>query len=233
MFGHGHSRVLVVEDDHMVRLVLRCALRKAGYDVDMAGSAAEARMAMAHDPPDLVLLDLGLPDADGGEILLELRSDADEGVLPVIVVTSRNLPEEKVRLLRMGADDYLVKPFDNDELVARVDALFRRARMATKAVEPVADDIVIDIRSRRAVVRGETVDLRAREFDLLVRLASEPARVFSREELLVTVWKSSADWQDDATVTEHIRRLRRKIEVDPDAPRHLVTIRGAGYTFRP
>jgi DNA-binding response OmpR family regulator len=160
--------------------------------------------------------------------------------LPVIFVTGRGAETDKVVGLRMGADDYVVKPFSAPELVARIHSVLRRARPAGTAAgapgEGEAFDfgrLRVDCATREVTVDGRDVAMTAREFDLLAFMVQSPRRVFSREQLLSNVWESSTAWQDPATVTEHIRRIRRKIEDDPDSPRWLVTVRGIGYRFEP
>ena len=162
--------------------------------------------------------------------------------MPVILLTGRSAEADKVLGLRSGADDYVLKPFSPDELVARVETVLRRSgRLSGPAAlpEPAAGRVLefggleVDLDSREVRVAGRHVAMTAREFDLLAFLASAPRRVFSREQLLRQVWDSSTEWQADATVTEHVRRIRRKIEPDPDQPRWVLTIRGAGYRFEP
>ena len=205
-------KILVVEDDPDISDLLRRVLESDGYEVEMATDSAGALRAVAEGAPDLVLLDVVL----GGEGGLE---------------------GDRIAGLRMGADDYIVKPFSRGELSARIETVLRRARPAAtpEAKEASAGmifgDLRIDLSTREVERAGELIELTAMEFNLLAFLASSPRQVFSRQQLLQNVWSSSSEWQDEATVTEHIRRVRRKIEVDPDHPRWITTVRGVGYRF--
>jgi DNA-binding response OmpR family regulator len=229
------QRILVVEDDADIRLLLCRLLEREGYE---AHPAADALAAMEHfggGHPDLVLLDLGLPDVDGMEVLGRIRARSS---VPVIMLTGRAAEQDRIAGLRGGADDYVAKPFSAGELVARVQGVLRRSQPApasstTPSQELAFDGLVIDQSAREVRLGGTVVPMTAKEFDLLAFLAAAPRQVFTREQLLRQVWDSSTEWQDDATVTEHVRRLRRKIEPDPDRPRWLVTVRGVGYRFEP
>jgi len=226
--------VLVVEDDPEMRRLLAQLLEADGYDADAVAGSGEALAAVVSNEPDLVLLDVVLGQDDGRELLLELRALSD---VPVVFLTGRGLETDRIAGLRMGADDYIVKPFSPGELAARIESVLRRCRPVVKA--PFAAGglsfgaLRIDRRSREVTSDGEPIDLTAKEFDLLVFLATSPRQVFSRQQLLEHVWSSSCDWQDEATVTEHVHRLRRKIEAEPDHPRRIVTVRGIGYRFEP
>jgi DNA-binding response OmpR family regulator len=227
------QRVLVVEDDADVRHLLLRLLERDGYAVAEAHDALGAMEAIGADPPDLVLLDLGLPDVDGMELLERIRGRSG---VPVIMLTGRTAEQDRIAGLRGGADDYVAKPFSPGELSARVESVLRRTTGSSAApdVQELAfDGLVIDRGAREVRVGGEVVSVTAKEFDLLAFLAAAPRQVFTREQLLRQVWESSAEWQDGATVTEHVRRLRRKVEADPDRPRWLVTVRGVGYRFEP
>jgi len=209
-------------------------LEADGYEVEGVAHSSEALAAVASREPNLVLLDVVLGEEDGRELLLELRVLSD---VPVVFLTGRGLETDRIAGLRMGADDYVVKPFSPGELTARIESVLRRCRPARPAC-PVAGglrfgELRIDRRSREVECSGRLIDLTAKEFDLLVFLATSPRQVFSRQQLLEHVWSSSPDWQDEGTVTEHIYRLRHKIEVDADRPQRIVTIRGAGYRFEP
>lgn len=228
------SRILAVEDEPLVRGLIVKVLEFEGFEVVEAADALAATRAMVESPPDLVLLDIGLPGTNGLDFLAHVRQEGD---LPVIFLTGAGSEEQRIAGLKEGADDYIVKPFSPGELVARIETVLRRARRS--GVAPPVDDrksfdgLTIDGRSREVHVDGRRIDLTAREFDLLDYLASSPRQVFSREQLLQQVWGSSSEWQDPATVTEHVRRVRRKIEADPDAPRWVQTVRGVGYRFEP
>jgi len=178
------------------------------------------------------VLDMMLPGVNGLDILRRIRTAGD---MPVIMLTARAEESDRVAGLELGADDYVVKPFSPRELAARVNGVLRRA--APKA-DPVSeslefDGLVIDNRSREVRLAGELVEMTPKEFDVLAHLASSPRQVFSRADLLRDVWQSSPDWQDPATVTVHVRRIRNKIESDPENPRWITTVWGVGYRFEP
>jgi DNA-binding response OmpR family regulator len=226
----SRGEVLVVDDDPDVLGLLEAVLRAEGFTVRAVGSATEALASVKADRPDVVLLDLMLADSDGLDVLTEIRTIAD---IPVVLLTGRGAEADRVLGLRMGAEDYVVKPFSPPELVARIDNILRRAaqRPGTKPLKFGA--LCIDLESREVVVNGTLVPTTAKEFDLLAYLAGSPRQVLSRNQLLQQVWASSSEWQDEATVTEHVRRLRLKIESDPERPRWIVTVRGLGYRFDP
>ena len=225
------TRVLVVDDEPMVREVLARYLAKEGYAVDVAEDGEQALAAYAQALPDLVLLDLMLPRIDGLEVFRRIREQAPTAV---IMLTARGEETDRVVGLELGADDYVTKPFSPREVVARVRAVLRRSSRATS--EPprivVVGDLEID-GPKRELRRGAVpVRLTRKEFDLLYLLASTPGRAFTRSELLEDVWDFAWDG-DTATVTVHVRRLREKIEEDPSNPIHLITVWGVGYRFDP
>jgi DNA-binding response OmpR family regulator len=224
------GRVLAVDDDEAILAMLVRVLGAEGFAVDGVTSAGAAIARLKTDVPDVVLLDVGLADADGFEVLSTLRKHLD---VPVILVTGRGAEPDRVRGLRTGADDYVVKPFSYPELAARIDTVLRRSGGRTLPVVREFGDLSIDVAAREVHVAGELIPTTAKEFDLLAFLAASPGRVFSREDLLREVWASSSEWQDPATVTEHVRRLRLKIEAEPDRPRWITTMRGVGYRFDP
>ena len=223
-------RVLVAEDDDDLRTFLQDSLRAEGMVVETAADGAGALLAVGSDPPDIVLLDLDLPDLDGLDVLSAVRR---RGNLPVIVLTGRRLEEDRITGLESGADDYMLKPFSTRELVARIRTVLRRSNEAPSTDSAVIewDGLVVDSTARTVTVNGRPVELTKREFDLLAFLAAHPNQVFSRQDLLANVWGSSEDWQVPATVTEHVRRIRLKLEVDPASPRWLHNVRGVGYRF--
>jgi DNA-binding response OmpR family regulator len=229
--SYERGRALVADDDLDVRGLVAAALESAGFEVDIAADGVEAIRLFERDAPDIVVLDVVMPGMTGLNVLERIRQ---QGGTPVVMLSSMDDEDTKVRGFRLGADDFVGKPFSTRELMARVDAVLRRAgdrREGSGVLAFGADELVLDARRREVVVRGESIETTAREFDLLFHLASAPGRVFTRQELLRDVWRSSEDWQQPGTVTEHVRRLRRKIEVDPNRPRWLVTIRSVGYRF--
>jgi DNA-binding response OmpR family regulator len=230
------ARVLVIDDDPQVRTLVARLLRHEGYTVIEAADAVSALREMDAHKPDLVLLDVVMPQVDGIDLLGEIRQRSN---VPVIMLTALGDEADRILGLKSGADDYMVKPFSPGELSARIESVLRRAQMNAGEAADAAPTVLqfgeleIDPKTRDVRVNGELVALTAREFDLLSFLASSPRQVFDRQQLLSQVWLSSADWQDPATVTEHVRRIRRKIEADADRPRWVKTVRGVGYRFEP
>jgi DNA-binding response OmpR family regulator len=226
------TRVLVVDDEPTVREVVAGYLRRDGHLVSEAADGPTALRLLDSEKPDLVVLDMMLPGVNGLDILRRIRASGD---LPVIMLTARSEESDRVAGLELGADDYVVKPFSPRELAARVNGVLRRA--APKAVPASErlefDGLVIDNRSREVHRGGALVELTPKEFDVLAYLAAQPRQVFSRADLLKDVWQSSPDWQDSATVTVHVRRIRNKIETDPENPRWITTVWGVGYRFEP
>jgi DNA-binding response OmpR family regulator len=234
MAGMSESRgaILVVDDEPTIAEVVARYLERAGYGTRAVHDGPSAVAAAASSPPDLVVLDLMLPGFDGLEVMRRLQSDHDARV-PVILLTAKGEESDRVVGLQSGADDYVVKPFSPAELVARVDAVLRRARGDETAAAPVQfGDLAIDPQARSVAVAGREIELTHREFDLLAFLAAHPGQVFSRDQLMDRVWRLSF-YGDTTTVTVHIRRLRAKIEPDPASPRWIQTVWGVGYRFRP
>ena len=228
----GRRTVLVVDDEPTIAEVVSRYLERAGYSATTAADGLEAVRLAGERRPDLVVLDVMLPGLDGLQVLRRLR-EGEEGPTPVILLTARGEQEDKLAGLRSGADDYVVKPFSPSELVARVDAVLRRVRPPTTEAEPLRfDGLEIDVRGRRVAVAGEEVQLSQREFDLLEFFASNPGQAFSRDQLLDRVWGTVLP-ADTGTVTVHVRRLRAKIEPDPERPRFIQTLWGVGYRFQP
>ncbi len=223
------ARILVVEDEPNIREVITLYLRRAGYEVDVAGDGAAALESLAARMPDLVVLDLMLPQVGGLEIARWLR---ERGDTPIIMLTARREEPDRIAGLEMGADDYVVKPFSPQELVSRVRAVLRRTQGGPEPGLLIFDELRIDPRTRLVAVRGEERSLTAREFDLLWVMARHPRQVFSRDQLLDAVW-GLTEYIDPSTVTVHIRRLREKIEADPANPQHILTAWGVGYRFEP
>lgn len=226
----AQQTVLVVDDEPMVREVLTQYLARDGFEVVEASDGAAALDAFERSSIDLVLLDLMLPEVHGLEVLRRLRATAD---VPVILLTALGDERDRVAGLELGADDYVVKPFSPREVAARVRSVLRRSGRPESPVTIEFGDVFLDV-ERRVVQRdGEDLELTRLEFELLVFLASNPGRVVSRDEALRSVWDSSPEWQDPATVTVHVRRLRQKLEVNPSEPVHLLTAYGIGYRFEP
>jgi DNA-binding response OmpR family regulator len=222
--------ILVVDDDIDLVDVVRSALEREGFAVDDAADGATALDKIADDTPELVVLDLGLPKVRGLDVLRQVRADH---AVPVIVLSGRSDEADRIIGLELGADDYVVKPFSPRELVARVRSVLRRSGNGQHATALSFPELVLDLATREVRVRDEHVDLRRREFDLLAFLCSSPRQVFTREQLLRQVWDSEPEWQGVGTVSEHVHRLRAKVEIDPARPSRIVTVRGVGYRFVP
>ncbi len=222
--------VLVVDDEEGIRELLSRYLQMEGYDVCLAGDGAAALTLIGERDPDLVLLDRILPAEDGLDVLTRLRRESD---VPVILLTGMGEEGDRVLGLKLGADDYVVKPFSPAEIAARISSVLRRSRVDPAPSRLDFDGLALDAGSREVSVDGVVVETTHKEFEVLLFLATSPRQVFSREQLLDQVWDSSSEWQDPATVTEHIRRIRKRIEPDPNNPRWIRTVRGAGYRFEP
>jgi DNA-binding response OmpR family regulator len=223
------TAILLVDDDDAVRDVVGRRLEAAGYAVREASNGEAALEAVRSRPPDLIVLDLVLGGMDGLAVLRAVRAGSR---VPVIMLTSAGDEADRVLALELGADDYVVKPFLPRELVARVRALLRRSQTLAPSTLLVFDELIIDLQAREAFRDGQLIALTNREFELLAFLAASPRRTFSRAQLLEHVWGADG-WQDEATVTEHMHRLRRRVEADPSHPRRLATVRGVGYRFDP
>jgi two-component system response regulator ResD len=232
MADHTRGSVLVVDDEPTIAEVVSRYLERAGYSTRVAADGTHALQDMAKHRPDLVVLDLMLPGIDGLEVMRRMRERDPERVA-VILLTAKGEESDRVIGLRLGADDYVVKPFSPAELVARVDAVLRRVDTSPVHEAPLqCGDLTIEPASRRVHVRGEEIQLTQREFDVLLFLARHPGQVFSRNQLMDAIWQYSF-YTDTSTVTVHIRRLRTKIELDPAQPRHIETVWGVGYRFAP
>jgi DNA-binding response OmpR family regulator len=226
-----NEQILVVDDEPMVREVVVAYLEREGFHVDEAGTGRAALKCIEESPPDLIVLDVMLPEVDGFSVLTELRRTRD---IPVILLTARTEEPDRVLGLELGADDYVVKPFSPRELVARVRSVLRRTTAVEKPAEVLEfSGLRIDEQARVVTLDGNEIEMTPKEFDLLAFLARSPRQVFSRSQLLEQVWDSSADWQDPSTVTVHVRRLRRKLETDQENPRWITTVWGVGYRFEP
>jgi DNA-binding response OmpR family regulator len=223
--------ILVVEDDPALRSGLVMNLSEVGYTVRAEARGDRALESILADPPDLVLLDLILPGLDGMQVLRRMRRDGYLG--PVIILSARDTNPDKIRGLDDGADDYVTKPFDLEELLARVAAALRRERIRIGAENVVSwDDVTVDLAAHRVERAGEIEHLTPREFDLLSFLIRNPGRTYSRADLLESIW--GMDYGGTLrTVDNFVRALRVKLERDPQRPEHFVTVRGHGYRFDP
>jgi two-component system alkaline phosphatase synthesis response regulator PhoP len=218
------SYILIVDDDPAARRRLSNVFEVEGYEVREVSSGTDAVTHLANSSPELLLLDLLLPDISG----LEVLRAAVEQAVPVIVAGGVRSELTGVRALQLGADDFVMEPVRPVELTARVGALLRRSR-GHDGGSITINDLRIDLAARTVHVRDDMIELTPKEFDLLAFLATRPGKALTRHQLLAGVWRSSSTWQSQATVTEHIHRLRAKIEVDPSRPRIVVTVRGVGY----
>jgi two-component system response regulator ResD len=230
--AHPRGSVLVVDDEPTIAEVVSRYLERAGYHARVASDGPAAVKAAAEQRPDLVVLDLMLPGIDGLEVMRRLR-DSESRRTAIILLTAKGEESDRIVGLRLGADDYVVKPFSPAELVARVDAVLRRVDPGPDH-EPVLqfEGLEIDPGARRLRVGEEEVLLTQREFELLLFLARHPGQAFTRNVLMDRVWRFSF-YTDTSTVTVHIRRLRAKLEPNPAAPRYIETVWGVGYRFAP
>jgi DNA-binding response OmpR family regulator len=225
--------ILVVEDETSIAEVVGLYLKRAGYRVQIAPNGRQALDLFEKQMPNLVILDLMLPEVDGLSVARWLRARSD---VPIIMLTARREEIDRITGLELGADDYVVKPFSPQELVSRVRAVLRRLKREQPDVDQERQlsigDLTINPRSRVVTVKEAPVELTAKEFDMLYLLAQHPKQVFTREQLLERVW-GGALYIDPGTVTVHVRRLREKIEPDPSHPMRLLTVWGVGYKFEP
>jgi DNA-binding response OmpR family regulator len=223
--------ILLVDDEESVQKLLTYPLEREGFRVIQARNGEEALERFEADHVDLIVLDLMLPKLDGLEVCKRVRASS---AVPIIMLTARDDEVDKVLGLEIGADDYITKPFSIREFRSRVRALLRRAQLSatdSRAETIEHDGLVIDLGRRSVDVREAAVQLTYAEFELLHTLASHPGRVYSRAQLLESLW-GSADFRDPRTIDVHIRHLREKIERDPREPEYIFTIRGVGYRFR-
>jgi len=222
--------ILVVDDEPTITDVVSRYLERAGYSTRIAGDGAHALRLAGESRPDLVVLDLMMPGMDGLEVMRRLR---EHERVSVILLTAKGEHTDRINGLRLGADDYVVKPFSPAELVARVDAVLRRVDNSPQPEEPITfEGFELDPVARRVTVRGGEAQLTVREYDLLLHFVRHPGQVFSRDQLMDSVWRYSF-YTDTSAVTVHVRRLRAKIEADPSNPRWLQTVWGVGYRFQP
>jgi two-component system response regulator ResD len=229
---HSRGSVLIVDDEPTIGEVVSRYLDRAGYDTCVALDGASALQKLEQHSPDLVVLDLMLPRISGLELMRRIRDRKTERT-SIILLTAKGEETDRIVGLRLGADDYVVKPFSPAELVARVDAVLRRVDTAPLHEPPLQfDSLEIDPAARRVTVNEEEVQLTQREFELLLFFGRHPGQAFTRQQLMDQVWQYSF-YTDTSTVTVHIRRLRSKIEPDPALPRFIKTVWGVGYRFEP
>jgi two-component system KDP operon response regulator KdpE len=226
-----HARVLIVEDEADIRRFVRLTLQAEGHEVFEADGMQRGLIEAGTRRPDLVVLDLGLPDGDGVDLIRDLRTWS---AMPVIVLSARSSEADKIAALDAGADDYLVKPFGAGELMARVRAQLRRHGQQTTEGEPVIrfGDVTVDLVKRQVERAGQPLHLTPIEYRLLTHLAGQPDRVITHQQLLKAVW-GPGHAADTHYVRVHMANLRKKIEAEPSMPRHLVTEAGIGYRFVP
>jgi DNA-binding response OmpR family regulator len=219
------ATILVVDDEPKISRLVRDYLERSGFAVLTAIDGREALMRVRIERPDLVILDLGLPQLDGLDVTRQLRRDGD---LPIIMLTARDDETDKLIGLELGADDYVTKPFSPRELVARVRAVLRRHERSGVDERLIAGSLVLDVPRMRLEVDGRPIELTATEFALLAAMARQPGRVFTRSQLLDAIHGVAFESYERA-IDAHVRNIRRKIEAEPHEPRHLLTVYGVGY----
>lgn len=225
------AKILIVDDDRFLAENIKRLLTTHGYTADISGNADEALQNLIEQPYDLMILDLGLPDTDGINFCRQLRS---KWLLPIIMLTARSDAMDKIIGLEVGADDYLTKPFEPKELLARIRAHLRRVQEYRQSINPpesiVVGDLVIDYAVRDVLVKGRPANLTNREFELISFLARHANKALHRDWVFEQIWGYDSDFSSNS-LDVYVYRLRKKIEVDPDNPRHLMTLRGYGYKF--
>lgn len=221
-------QVLFVEDEDSISQPFARALERAGFDATVVRTGSSALELARRREPDLVLLDLNLPDGEGLDVCRELRSRSD---VPVLILTARGTETDRIIGLELGADDYVVKPFSGDEVIARIRAILRRSKPDDRHAPPVRiGELEVDPSARRAIFRGKELELRRKEFDLLERLVRDSGHVITREDLIADVW--DVNWFGSTkTLDVHIGWLRKKLGDDPANPRYIHTVRGVGFRF--
>jgi DNA-binding response OmpR family regulator len=220
-------RILFVEDESSISEPFACALTRAGFEPTVASTGHDAIALADQLRPDVVLLDLGLPDTDGLDVCRQLQRDSD---VPILILTARGTETDKIIGLGVGADDYVVKPFSGDEVIARIRAILRRADRTRPVGPSHIGELDVDPGARRVLFRGEELTLTRKEFDLLERLVRDAGRVVTREDLMSEIWDEN--WFGSTkTLDVHIGWLRKKLDDDPATPRYIHTVRGVGFRF--
>ena len=223
-------RLLLIDDDARLTAMVGDYLRRAGYAVEVAGSLAEGRERIGRELYDALVLDLMLPDGDGLDLCREVRSSSKTRQLPLLMLTARGEPMDRIVGLELGADDYLPKPFEPRELLARIKALLRRAQPSSEDEVLRFGRLEVDPGERQARLDGRPCDLTSYQFDLLVVLAQSPGRVLTRDQIMDSL-KGHPLEAFDRSIDVHVSRIRAAIEDDPRKPKRLITVRGAGYVF--
>jgi DNA-binding response OmpR family regulator len=228
-YDSGMSRVLVVDDDDTIATVVSGYLERAGHTAEHVGDGNTALKAIEADPPELIVLDIMLPEVDGLEVCRRVR--VSHPGLPIIMLTALGEAEDRIAGLEVGADDYVTKPFSPRELVLRIDSVLRRSAPVKPSRVLSAGSITVDRAARRATRNGVELSLTVRELELLAFLMEHPDVAFTREQLMREVWGWT--FGDQSTVTVHVRRLREKVEDDPTNPSLIKTVWGVGYRLEP
>ncbi|MBI5666265.1 MAG: response regulator transcription factor [Nitrospirae bacterium] len=224
-----NNRILAVDDDKDILKVVKANLELHGYEVDTSENWEAAQEILSSRPPDLVLLDVMLPDGDGMDICRDLRKDFPE--MPIIMLTAKDKVSDKVFGLESGADDYVVKPFETLELVARIKACLRRLSVPVVRDNVAIGGLKVDFKKRMVTVSGKRIDLTPREYSLLCFFIDHRGEAVSRETIRKNIWKGSKIYSWSRVIDVHIQHLRQKIEKDPANPKYIITVPGAGYRF--
>ncbi|MDJ0597102.1 MAG: response regulator transcription factor [Pleurocapsa sp. MO_226.B13] len=223
------TTILIIEDNLSLCDTLKLYIEQEGWDCQIANDGEQGLIKLRHCHPNLILLDIMLPDVDGFQLCQQVRASQD--FVPILMLTARGEESDRVTGLSLGADDYLTKPFGAKELIARIKSLLRRAYSAGYRDVSLSSGVKVDGRSRQAFLNGELLDLRGKEFDLLEQLVSAPGRAYSREQLLEQVW--GFDFEGDTRIVDvYIRKLREKLELDSANPDYIQTVWGVGYRFK-
>jgi DNA-binding response OmpR family regulator len=222
-------RILAVDDDTDILKVVKANLELHGYETDTAENWGQAKKVLSTQTPDLIILDVMLPDGDGMDICRDLRKDFPD--LPIVMLTAKDKVSDKVFGFECGADDYVVKPFETLELLARIKACLRRATTPVPKEKAVIGNLKVDFKKRAVTVSGKKVDLTPKEYDLLCFFINHRGEAVSRAVIRKQIWKDSTIYSWSRVIDVHIQHLRQKIEKDPSNPRFIITVPGAGYRF--